>query len=179
MVRAGQFREDLLFRLKAFAIEIAPLRERGSDIEELALWYLAKLSKGRGEGQKGISPEFMEALNAYPWPGNVRELYHAVERAITAAHMEPTLFPKHLPDEIRIYLAKESLDKTKRPATDQRTEPADPFPSYKEHREASNQRYFRDLLDRTEGNVTKASQIARLSRSRLYELLKRYDLITQ
>jgi two-component system NtrC family response regulator len=55
----------------------------------------------------------METLPEYPWPGNVRELIHTMERALAAARCEPTLFAKHLPDEIRIYLARNSLEKSR------------------------------------------------------------------
>ena len=97
MVRKGQFREDLLFRLRAFTIEIPPLRKRSQDIRELALYYMSKLCKQYGMAKKIFDPGFLNVLDAYSWPGNVRELIHALESALVVAQNEPDLFPKHLP----------------------------------------------------------------------------------
>jgi len=109
MVHEGTFRTDFLFRLTSFIIELPPLRVRAEDIADIASYYVAKLCERHGIGLKGFSPDFMGALSAYKWPGNVRELLHAVERALAAAFHEPTLFPQHLPEHIRIGLAKHSI----------------------------------------------------------------------
>ena len=58
---------------------------------------------------KSFSPEFHDVLMAYDWPGNVRELIQALEKAIVSAKDEPVLFPKHLPEHIRIHLARASV----------------------------------------------------------------------
>ena len=109
MVRQGQFRDDLLFRLRAFTIEVPPLRKRSQDIKELALYYTAKLCQQYGIAEKAFDPGFFNVLDAYSWPGNVRELIHALESALIAAQNEPALFPKHLPTYIRIWLARTSV----------------------------------------------------------------------
>lgn len=80
-VRAGQFRQDLYYRIKTVEIRLPPLRERGTDIVALAEYYLDEYSK-RYSKQVSFSAPLKQHLMRYPWPGNVRELQHAVERAV-------------------------------------------------------------------------------------------------
>jgi NtrC-family two-component system response regulator AlgB len=79
-VKAGRFREDLLYRLDVVAVTVPPLRERAEDILPLARRFLGFFGRGR-EG-KELSPGAERALVAYGWPGNVRELRNAMERAV-------------------------------------------------------------------------------------------------
>lgn len=81
MVSAGDFREDLLYRLNAMTLRIPPLRERRADIAPLADWFLLRPGTARGEGAIRLAPGAADALLAYRWPGNVRELRNVVERA--------------------------------------------------------------------------------------------------
>jgi NtrC-family two-component system response regulator AlgB len=79
-VRAGKFREDLLYRIAVVPIDMPPLRERTEDIPYLAERFLGVL--GRGRGILGFSDEAMAAIKTYPWPGNLRELRNVIERAV-------------------------------------------------------------------------------------------------
>jgi two-component system NtrC family response regulator len=97
LAEKGQFRQDLLFRLRGIQIDLPSLRQRPADIMELAFHYLSKIGRRQGATLKGFSPEMIETLNAYGWPGNVRELVNALESAIAAATEDPILYPKHLP----------------------------------------------------------------------------------
>jgi len=178
MVEEGSFRSDLLFRIRSFTIELPPLRERPRDIKDLAMHYLANLCERYSLGLKGFSPDFLEALLAYHWPGNVRELFHALERALAVARDEPTLFPIHLPDSIRIHLAAMLLSKKTAPGppraeTSLRPESILPF---KEFRETMDRQYLTHLISHTGRNIKEACRISGLSRSRLYELLKEYNI---
>ncbi len=83
-VEAGRFREDLLYRLRVFPIEIPPLRERREDIEPLARYLLAQLGQRLGRPLR-LSPGARRALMLHAWPGNVRELENALEYAATVA----------------------------------------------------------------------------------------------
>lgn len=85
MVSAGEFREDLYYRLNVIPIMIPPLRERKQDLALLLEYFIEKLSNDLGIGIKGVSNEAMEALLEYKWPGNVRELENLVERIMTLA----------------------------------------------------------------------------------------------
>ena len=81
-IEAGNFREDLYYRLNVIAIELPPLRERLSDIPLLVEHFLNKHRYGRGAAPARISQEAMNRLLTHEWPGNVRELENSVERAV-------------------------------------------------------------------------------------------------
>ena len=102
LTSSGGFREDLLFRIRSFLLELPPLRERSQDILLLAIHHLACLAERYRIEVKGLAPESIEALMAYDWPGNVRELVNALDTAISLAAGAPTLYPKHLPAGIRL-----------------------------------------------------------------------------
>ena len=101
MIENGSFRQDLLFRLKTFTIEIPPLRDRSYDIKTLAINFANKLCQRFGIPEKGFSQDFFQMLELYDWPGNVRELSNTMELVVAQAYNEPTLFAQHLPVEIR------------------------------------------------------------------------------
>jgi two-component system response regulator HydG len=82
-IRAGQFREDLYYRLAVIPIHLPPLRERKDDIPLLAEHFLGRAITATGKPVTGLTPEAMAALLRHPWPGNVRELENVVERAVT------------------------------------------------------------------------------------------------
>ena len=81
-VRAGRFREDLLYRLRVVPIEIPPLRERKEDIPVLAEHFVARYAEELGTGPRWLAEDTLRHLVAYPWPGNVRELENAIKRAL-------------------------------------------------------------------------------------------------
>ena len=82
MVSAGQFREDLYYRLNVVSIEMPPLRERKEDIEALAGHFVRKFSGDLKKKIDGIAPDAQKMLMRYHWPGNIRELQNALERAV-------------------------------------------------------------------------------------------------
>jgi DNA-binding NtrC family response regulator len=92
-VRAGRFREDLLYRLNVITLTMPLLRERTEDIPILAQHFLAR--KSRSRTVKRLSPEAVRVLTEHPWPGNVRELEHVIEGAILLSSGE-TIEPKDL-----------------------------------------------------------------------------------
>ncbi|MDD4097455.1 MAG: sigma-54 dependent transcriptional regulator [Lentisphaeria bacterium] len=85
MVAAGQFREDLFYRLNMFNIHLPPLRERREDIPVLTNFFLLQASQEYGKKVHGISAEALRRLEEASWPGNVRQLRNAVERAVILA----------------------------------------------------------------------------------------------
>ncbi len=106
MMQSEQFREDLLYRLRAHTIALPPLRDHREDIVPIAVYHMERICKRSGLDPKTFSPDFVEALLSYHWPGNVRELVNAIERAVAAASSASTLFKVHLPRELRVHLAK-------------------------------------------------------------------------
>src|SRR5690606_18600309 len=89
---AGNFRQDLFFRLSVIPIMIPPLRDRREDIPVLAYRFAMRTAAEVGRDFHGISPEAIQLLQNQEWPGNIRELQHAVERAVILSQ-EPTLHP--------------------------------------------------------------------------------------
>jgi PAS domain S-box-containing protein len=85
MTAEGKFREDLYFRLHVFPIHIPSLRERGRDIEQLALAFTQRFGRRMGKRIGSLTAEQLQLLRAYDWPGNVRELQNVIERAIILA----------------------------------------------------------------------------------------------
>jgi two-component system, NtrC family, response regulator len=172
MVVEGTFRADLLFRLRTLSIELPPLLARREDIKDLAMYHMARVCERYQIGTKGFSPEFLDALLVYDWPGNVRELVNAVERAVTDAYHSPTLFPKHLPVEIRVKVARSAARKESAPSgLNERS-----LVSLMEYRQASERQYLQDLMFQTKGNIRQACLVSGLSRSRLYALLKEHSI---
>ncbi|MFN8641484.1 MAG: sigma-54 dependent transcriptional regulator [Candidatus Binatia bacterium] len=98
-VRAGRFREDLLYRLNVVELRLPPLRERVEDIQPLARHFLAFFARAAARRAPELSPAATRALLAYAWPGNVRELRNAIERALIlwpAPVIEPAAFPERI-----------------------------------------------------------------------------------
>jgi formate hydrogenlyase transcriptional activator len=93
MIREGQFREDLFYRLNVFPIAIPALRERREDIPLLVNHFVSKLSRQMGRQIKSIPPRTMELLTNHPWRGNVRELANFIERAVVLSQGEELKVP--------------------------------------------------------------------------------------
>jgi len=182
LVSKGEFRQDLLFRVRSLIITLPPLRRRPEDVKELTMHYLPLICESQGTGAKRLSPHFLDALTQYNWPGNVRELIHTLERAVAAAHFESTLYPKHLPTELRVSLARDKVSRSGH--NGQRSlEPMrdDGRPVlWKTHKQAMldkiERTYFEQLLLYARGDVKLASEISGLTRARIYDLIKKHNL---
>ncbi|KKK36556.1 diguanylate cyclase [Mesobacillus campisalis] len=157
MVRQGQFREDLYYRLNVISLNIPPLRERVPDTGFLLGVLIKELNMLLGTSITGIEHEAHEALLGYSWPGNVRELRNVMERAMTFAEHGKILLedlPDYLLGEIPSFPAKGSISTVE---------------------EAEHVAILR-ALSQTQGNKAKAARILGISRSGLYEKLKKYEL---
>jgi two-component system response regulator AtoC len=154
-VKAGRFREDLIYRLNVVTIRIPPLRERREDIPLLAEHFAAK--HGRAEGA-AISAAARDLLVAYGWPGNVRELENVVARAL-ALNPSGVILPEDLPDHVR----------GARPAA------APPLAGVPAHDRPTlaelERRYAAQVLSETAGNKTRAAEILGIDRKTLYRLI--------
>jgi DNA-binding NtrC family response regulator len=96
-MQAGQFREDLYYRLNVIGISVPPLRERGDDVQLLARYFIDRHSRRMGKRIRGMGKDLAEFLGKYSWPGNVRELDNLIERAVILAESE-TLTTRDLTD---------------------------------------------------------------------------------
>jgi len=158
-VEAGRFRQDLFFRLAVVSLRLPPLRDRGSDIIELAKHILAQL--GQPDAIE-FDPPIIQALLSYNWPGNVRELRNALERAIHlgAAHAIPMAAPGGS-------RAPRMLDEA----------PDLPFKEAKDQIVMGFERaYVKRLMGRHRGNISAAAREADIDRNYLYRLLEKHDI---
>lgn len=96
LIRQGNFREDLFYRINVFPIFLPPLRERQEDVEPLAVHFLS-----RNAPEKTFDPAALDLLKGHAWPGNVRELQNMVERAVVLADAESVVECEHLPDLLK------------------------------------------------------------------------------
>jgi len=182
MVQSGQFRKDLYFRIQAVTIEVPALRARPGDIKEISSHHIAELCERYGTETKGFSPDFFDALTVYDWPGNVRELLNTMERVLAIARFEPTLFPRHLPTELRVHQARASVSKkgTEKETYSKEDSQVLTLPKLQAVRDTAlanaEKQYLHDLVLLTERNIKEACRISGLSRSRLYYLLKKYGI---
>ncbi|WP_024953519.1 sigma-54-dependent Fis family transcriptional regulator [Sulfurospirillum arcachonense] len=127
MVKDGEFREDLYYRLNVIPIDLPPLRERGEDIRLLVNFFLEKSMKNHKKNVK-ILDEAMDKLMGYPWPGNVRELENTLERIVLMGHEEgisakdmflmlPALKAEKIEEEYKeITLANKTLEELEKDA---------------------------------------------------------------
>lgn len=194
MVEDGQFRRDLLFRIKTMRLHLPPLTQRAGDILELATHKCTQLCEEFGLEPKIFSDNFLDTLYNYSWPGNVRELFNILERSVIDAGNETTLYAVHLPRSLRIEVAKKQISaydgSEGTSANNEIPTPLAldigqqifedifdrPLPQLKEFKSAAEKTYLSELLRQSDGNMQKIMEISGLSRSHFYSLLKKYNL---
>jgi DNA-binding NtrC family response regulator len=182
MVKSGNFREDLLFRIRGIEINLPPLRNRKEDIEEIALRKIHQLGEHSSNEAKGVSREFLDALKSQEWPGNVRELINAVEYAMASAGKDPTLYPKHLQPKYRAELIQQEKTPKESEITSlndltnliDAADTPEVFPIMSEYRDNADKKYLQALLIRARGDRIAACRLSGMSQSRLYALLKKH-----
>lgn len=177
MAQSGHFRSDLYFRLQGMVIELPPLRDRGEDIKELASYHMKRLCQKYGLDKKEFSPDFFQALSLYYWPGNVRELVNTLENIIATARYDPIIYPKHLPTEIRVKIARTMSGMGIAVENETKSQPSNwEYPSLRDYREMMEKEYLSGLLKKSGNNIQAACRISGISRSRFYALLKYHGL---
>ncbi len=195
LVEKGEFRSDLLFRLKTFSMHLPPLRRRLDDLRALTLFQVDKLCKRYGIPEKGFGSDFFLTLESYDWPGNIRELFNILERAVVSAGEEKTLYSMHLPRELRIKVARKQVRKFTGSDVDSvKPEEAvsegvrkigqdlfseifeQPLPALREFKSMAEKVYLSELIRRCQGDSAQVLKISGLSRSHFYALLKKYSI---
>jgi two-component system, NtrC family, response regulator GlrR len=181
MVNAGEFREDLYFRLAVLPVSVPPLRARAGDVARLAEHFWTE----RGHGG-ALSPEFIAALANRPWRGNVRELRNFIDRARAlgleqALAMTGAVQPVHDAAPESVGRMPTSLPMPAPPATNVASPPEDIFlRTFKEFREAwideGERSYVRRLLERHDRSVAAASREAGVDRTYIYRLIRKHSL---
>jgi Nif-specific regulatory protein len=100
LIASGRFRQDLYYRLNVFPIRIPPLRERKTDILQLADYFVEKYGKSNHKQVRRISTPAIDMLMSYHWPGNVRELENCIERAVLLSD-DDVIHGHHLPPSLQ------------------------------------------------------------------------------
>jgi len=167
MVERGEFRRDLYYRLKGFALSIPPLRERPEDIPVLAEFFLEKYAGVVGRRVIGITNGALDALGAYGFPGNVRELETEVQRMVAVADQGGYVSERHLSAAVREAVPSGGA------ATGHR---AIEGANLKEMVENLERTVVREALARTRWNQSQAANALGLSRVGLANKIKRYNL---
>jgi two-component system response regulator GlrR len=154
-MEAGQFREDLYYRLNVVTLTLPPLSARREDIPLLANHFLQRLSTKYGKRLSGFAPEAIKALTTASWPGNVRQLFNVVEQ-VCALSSSPL---------IPLALVQRAL---RVPSVEVQT--------YADAKQRFERDYLVGLLKLTDGNVADAARLADRNRTEFYRLLQKHEL---
>lgn len=156
MVAAGQFRDDLYYRLAEIVVNIPSLSERPGDSALLARHFVNRFAKELNPRVQGLSPDALAAIDSYGWPGNVRELENRIKRAMIMADGRlVTLSDLDLPKAVTENEGAINL---------------------RAAREVADRRAIRQAMSRTDNNISGAAKLLGISRPTLYDLLKQYQL---
>jgi len=162
-VEAGEFREDLFYRLNVIHVHLPPLRERKEDIPLLVDYFIDQQNERLGTDIAGVSSEAMDLMMAYPWPGNVREVQNCVERGVVLADGDQ-IGEADLPDRLRD--GGDAVHELFR---------SDEL-SIKKMTKSLERILIRRALEQTEGNRTRAAELLEISHRALLYKIKDYDL---
>ena len=164
-IAAGNFREDLYFRLNVIPIHVPPLRERPEDLEPLANHFLDEFDPTDGEQPKRISEEGMELLRGYEWPGNVRELKNFIERITIMSDADvvgPDTIREHV-GEVRV--APESGELAEYNGM-----------SLSDARDRFERKYIVQKLEENGYNISRAAQALSVYPSNLHGKIKKFGI---
>lgn len=151
----GTFREDLYYRLNVVNLKLPSLKGRSEDIPLLARSLLQQSAQRHGVNVSQFSDDAMQQLVTSSWPGNVRQLVNVVEQCV--ALTQTPVIPLHL--------VEQAVSATKQS-----------WPTLTEARDAFEQQYLHKLLKMTDGNVTRAAELAGRNRTDMHKLMKKHDL---
>ncbi|KAB0662961.1 sigma-54-dependent Fis family transcriptional regulator [Burkholderia diffusa] len=184
-VKAGQFREDLFFRLNVFPIQVPPLRERRDDIPLMMNWFLQRLAKKHDKHITGFRERAVDAMFNYDWPGNVRELENMIERAVILAEDGGALDLCHLfttGEEIDVssFILKRSgnialMDEPVETAL----APASTGPGARPGLAETEVAMLRAAIAEANGNLSLAARVLGISRPTLAYRLRKYGIAAE
>jgi two-component system NtrC family response regulator len=156
-IKSGVFREDLYYRLSEYSVELPPLRERGDDAVVIANELLLKLAQEYQRPVRGFANDAVAAIAAYPWPGNVRELVNRIKRAVVTARGRKAT-------AVDLDLAA--------PGGEPKRE------TLQEARDRAERAAIENAIAHAGGNISTAAKLLKVSRPKLYNLLRRHSIET-
>lgn len=160
MVKEGSFRGDLMYRINTFEIDIPPLRERREDIPTFVNYFTRRYVAKTGKCICGISEDTWQFLLNYNYPGNVRELKNMIERMVILAPKDGIL---HMDDKKGVGYLNEIED-------------IGVVEPYRDAKRKWEREYIISILDKENGNITKAADIMELSRRQLFNKMKELNI---
>ena len=161
MVRNDEFREDLFYRINIINIKVPPLRERKGDIEEIANHVISQFNKQLNKSIKGIEPDAMERIMEYDWPGNIRELINSIESAMNFCQSDFLGY-----EDFYYSVARRSGHSIKKQSNDMQT-----------NVDQVTKKHLLTVLEQCNGNRKETAKQLNVSKSTLYRMMKKYDLI--
>jgi two-component system nitrogen regulation response regulator NtrX len=164
-IRAGNFREDLFFRLNVIPIYVPPLRERAEDIPLLVEHFVADFAVEYGKAAKTLTPGAMSRLKNHKWPGNVRELKNVIERVVIMAPGD------EISERDLSFLATEPLADR---AADDVAAPAVPLYAARDQFERE---YILRELAHQQGNISRTAEVLGVERSNLYRKMRAFGIV--
>jgi two-component system repressor protein LuxO len=166
-VEAGNFREDLFYRLHVLPLHLPPLRDRAGDIVQLASSFLARCAEEEGRGFQGFTADASARLAAFAWPGNVRQLQNVIRRVVV------------LHDGAEVSAEMLSLPDGERPATHEPSRDTGPLPRIESPSIAplwrQEQRIIEEALKAFDGNAQKAAAALEVAPSTIYRKLQNWS----
>jgi len=153
MVKKGQFREDLFYRLCVVPVDLPPLRERRNDIPLLIDHFLQRYAREMNQPVKSLDEQALRNMLDYPWPGNIRELQNALQYALVKCKL-PTIAAEHLPPELLSYVGQNPIIRTRRGKL--------------------NASRVETALEEAHGNKSEAAKILGVGRATLHRFLKKH-----
>jgi transcriptional regulator with PAS, ATPase and Fis domain len=167
MIAEGKFRQDLYYRINTIELNIPPLRDRLVDFPLLCEHFIRKINQYHNCSILGISDEVLQHFLNYNWPGNIRELEHVLERACvmsSTAILDVDHFDFFLPRIYQNYTAERNDSFSK-------------METLSNKRSQAEKKAIIQALEATKGNKSKAAIFLDITRSQLYEKLKKYDMV--
>jgi two-component system response regulator PilR (NtrC family) len=171
-IAAGEFREDLFYRLSVIPIHLPPLRARRDDIPLLARAFLERFRKVMEKPVEGIDPEVMKRLEAYDWPGNVRELENTMERAM-ALESGNSISVSVLPEKVLGYASRQAANNGSPSGAVVIPEEGMDFEKFVAETERA---HILAALEATGGVGTRAAERLKISYRSFRHYLKKYDI---
>jgi len=166
-IQAGNFREDLFFRLNVLPFSVPPLRKRKDDISRLCYHFLKYFCGKESREIKSISPAALKALLNYNWPGNVRELKNLIERMVI---MTPS-------QEIKLEDLPHGINQSIQPGAARQEHRSEELPdSYREAKELFEKQFLIEKLKKNKWNISRTAEEIGLERSNLHRKIKSYEI---
>jgi DNA-binding NtrC family response regulator len=155
---SGRFRADLYYRLNVIRLQIPPLRDRAEDIEPIAKHLLSELNRRQKRKIKGLDRSAIQKLQRHHWPGNVRELRNVIEFGVITADSD--------------WITAEDLVLDRDSVTHSKFDPMLEL-TYRDAMSEFDRRYFRRLIQRANGNKSRAAELAGIDRTNIYKHLEK------